>query len=249
MNSPLVFVTWLWKPKRIYRSQFCAHHVNVLASMIRRNYRKPHKCLVVTDIPDGIDTSLVTVVKAWNDFAEIQSLYGERQPSCYRRLRAFHPEIGEIFGERFVSLDLDTVIVKDITPLFDRPEDFVIWKEQDPRSYFNGSIFMLRAGARPQVWKAFASDPKAAQRKAKTAGRFGSDQAIISDVLGRGEATWGKEDGVYSYRVDIEGTGVLPENARVVCFHGGTDPWSNRAMKLEWVQEHYRIDAAERVAC
>lgn len=236
----MTFITWLWRPDPGYRSQFAAKHVNVLASMVRKHFPRPHDFKVVTDMPAGIDTSKITIIPAWNDFADLPSPYGSqaRQPSCYRRLRAFHPEIGTVFGERFVSLDLDTVIVGDLTPLFDRPEDFVIWKEQDVRSFYNGSMFLLRAGARAHVWERF--DPVRSPQEARSAGRFGSDQGWLSHVLGRGEATWSTADGVYSFRVDLKPKhATLPAGARVVHCHGCDDPWGRVMQRLPWVKEHW----------
>lgn len=238
--TPFTFVTWLWAPPAGYRSSFNASHVNTLARMVARHYTKPHRFLCVTDIPKGIDPN-VTVIPAWNDFADVGSPHGggNKNPSCYRRLRAFHPEIGKVFGPRFVSMDLDTVIVGDLVPLFDRPEDFVIWGETNPRSWYNGSLWMMAAGARPHVWQHF--NPRISPHEAKRAGRFGSDQGWISYCLGKGEATWSKRDGVYSYRVHLKPKGDrLPANARIVNFHGETDPWSPRAQRIEWVREHYQ---------
>jgi hypothetical protein len=164
--------------------------------------------------------------------------HGAHNPSCYRRLKLFAPEMGDVLGERFVCLDLDVVIVADLAPLWDRPEDFVIWGETNPRSFYNGSMFMLRAGARPQVWEQFK--PKTSPMLAKRAGRFGSDQGWISYVLGKGEAMWGRQDGVYSYRVHIAPAGdVLPSNARIVMFHGKVDPWCYRAQCVPWIREHW----------
>lgn len=233
----LTFVTWLWTQNG-YRSQFSAEHVNTLAAMIHRNYPHPHQFKVVTDVRDGFDAG-IEVVPAWNDFADLVSPYGAHQPSCYRRLRAFHPEIGTVFGDRFVSMDLDTVIVGDLTPLFHRSEEFVIWKEQDPRSFYNGSMFLLTAGARATVWERF--NPTTSPQEAKAAGRFGSDQGWLSHCLGRGEATWSQADGVYSYRVDIAPNGsVLPPDARIVHCHGGQDPWGGVMQQHAWVKTHYR---------
>lgn len=234
-------VTWLWR-KPGYRSQFNAHHVNVLAASARRNYNGPLEVLCVTDLPEGIDSS-VRVIPAWNDFVDIQSPYGAHQPSCYRRLRAFHPDIARVFGERFVMLDLDTVIVGDVTPLWDRPEDFVAWGETDPRSLYNGSMMLIRAGSRSKVWTEF--DPLTSPAKAKDAGRFGSDQGWLSYCLGPGEARWTTADGVYSYRVHLRSDpSRLPENARIVMFHGGTDPWSPMAQEWPWVRAHWRLSEA-----
>lgn len=232
----LRLVLWLWK-KPGYRSQFTGHHVNTLAASARRNYLGKLEVICVTDAPEGIDSS-VRIVPAWNDFANVESPYGVKQPSCYRRLRAFHPEIGKVFGDRFVMLDLDTVITRDVTPLWNRPEDFVIWGETDPRSFYNGSMMLMTAGARPKVWSDF--DPQTSPMRAKNAGRFGSDQGWLSYCLGPGEARWTTGDGVYSYRVHLkQNPNMLPDNARIVMFHGGTDPWSARAQEHVWVRQHY----------
>lgn len=240
--KPESIVCWLWAPKPGYRSKFNADKVNVLAAMVRRHFPHPHRFLCVTDIPQGLSDQ-VEVIPAWNDFADVSSPHGAHQPSCYRRLRAFHPEIGTVFGKRFVMLDIDTVIVGDLTPVWDRPEDFIAWGETDPRSFYNGSMIEMTAGARPRVWTAF--DPLRSPRASKAAGRFGSDQGWISHCLGQGEAIWKTADGVYSYRVHIaKQGGGLPDNARIVMFHGGTDPWSHEAQRLLWVRRHWRPSEA-----
>lgn len=231
-------VTWLWQPRHGYRSAFNADKVNVLARMIWRHYAHPIRVICVTDIPRGLD-AVIEVVPAWNDFADIHSPHGGQNPSCYRRLRAFHPEIGSVFGSRFAMLDIDTVIVNDVTPLWDRPEDFVAWGETDPRSFYNGSMMLMTAGVRAQVWTTF--NPKTSPVAAKQAGRFGSDQGWISHCLGKGEAMWTQADGVYSYNVHLRPKkGELPANARIVMFHGGVDPWSNQAQALPWVRSSWR---------
>lgn len=234
----LTFVTWLWKPMQRYRSNFTTAHVNTLRAMIRRHYQKPHEFVVVTDQTHGLDPS-IRVVPDWKDFANIPSPHGGHNPSCYRRLRAFHPDIAAAFGPRFVSIDIDTVIVGDVSSVFDRLEAFVAWKETDPRNFYNGSLLMMTAGARPQVWETF--DPRTSPQAAKAAGHFGSDQAIISHVLGKGEATWSTADGIYSYNIHLRGKmTTLPPNAKVVFFHGSRDPWHPEPQALPWVKEYYR---------
>lgn len=239
----LRIVTWLWN-KRGYRSQFAATHVNVLRNMIARHYPHPHEVVCVTDIPSGIDPR-VRVVPAWNDYATVPSPYGGHQPSCYRRLRAFDPEVATVFGPRFVSMDLDTVIVGDMTPIWNRPEDFIAWGETDPRSYYNGSMLLMTAGARPKVWTQF--NPATSPRQAFQAGRFGSDQGWISYCLGKGEPIWTTKDGVYSFNIHIrprrgssDPLKPLPSDARVVMFHGSVDPWSPEAQRLPWVKESWK---------
>ena len=235
----LTVVTFKWRPPAGYRSRFDARTVNALFRMVDRHYPAPHRNVCITDDPAGIDPA-IDIVPLWPDHATIPSPHGRQNPSCYRRLKLFDPAIEAVLGPRFVSLDLDTVIVGDLRPLWDRPDEFIIWGETDPRSFYNGSMFLQTAGARAQVWRTF--DPRRSPWEAKRAGKFGSDQGWISYCLGPGEATWGRADGVYSFRVHLEphDTGdTLPANARIVMFHGKTDPWTWRAQRLPWVREHY----------
>ena len=205
--------------------------------MVARHYRKPHKFKCVTDDPKGINSD-IEIIPDWKDFADLPSPSGNRNPSCYRRLRMFHPEIGSVFGARFVSLDLDMVITGDLTPVWDRPEDIVLVGDTNPRTYFNGSMILMTAGARPQVWTTF--DPKKSIAAARVAGHFGSDQATISHCLGPKEAKWTTADGVYSYRNHIESNGnALPADARVVICHGARDPWDRYMQRIDWVQREY----------
>lgn len=237
----LTIVTWKWPPRPGYRSTFGPQTVNVLRRMVARHYPHPHRFVCVTDDAEGLDAD-ITVLPAWNDFADVPSPHGGHNPSCYRRLRLFHPDAAQWFGDRFVSLDLDTVIVGDVTPLWHRDEDFVAWGDTNPQpgSHYNGSMILLRAGSRPQVWTDF--DPATSPALAKAARCFGSDQGWISFRLGPGEARWTRADGVYSFRNEImRDLRRLPKNARIVFFHGPHDPWSPYVQgNCPWVQEHWR---------
>lgn len=234
--TPLVICCFKWHVPN-YRSTFTAAHVNTLRSMVRRHYGFPHEFVCVTDNPIGIEPD-IRVVPLWDDFATVPSPYGRQQPSCYRRLKLFSAEAAALIGPRFVCIDLDTVIVGDMGPVWNRPEDFIIWNEIDPRSFYNGSMFMLTAGARTQVWTEF--DPQTSPDRAKAAGRFGSDQGWLSYVLGPGEAKWTTRDGVYSYRAHIQREGgALPPDARITMWHGSVDPWSPGGQRLDWVRRHY----------
>jgi hypothetical protein len=233
----LTIVTWRWLVPG-YRSTYGPQTVNTLKRMVDRSYRDPHRFVCVTDDPKGLDPD-VEVVPIWNDFDGLPHPSGPRYPSCYRRLRAFHPEIGAVFGDRFVSMDLDCVITGDMRSVWNRPEPFVGWNGTHARNKFNGSMFLMSAGARPHVWTEF--DPRNSPRRAEAAGYYGTDQAWISLCLDKSEASWSTKDGVYSYRLHVEPAGdVLPDNAKVIFWNGKKDPWDSEMRELEWVQTHYR---------
>lgn len=235
----LSVVTWKWHPTTPYRSTFSAASVNVLRRMVARHYQQPHVFRCVTDDPRGLDTG-IEVVPLWRDFAEVPNPGGSKKPSCYRRLKAFAPEIAAVFGERFVSLDLDIVLTGDVAPLWDRPEPFVIYGDTNPRTHYNGSMWLMTAGARRQVWDRF--DPRTSPGKTRAAGVQGSDQGWISYVLGGGEPKWSTADGVYSFRNHIQTTGGrLPSDARIVVFHGKFKPWDAAVLaRYPWVRSHWR---------
>lgn len=155
-----------------------------------------------------------------------------------------------MFGERLVSIDLDTVITGNLEPLFDRPEDFVIWGESDfPHTTpFCGSMWYLKTGTRPQVWTEFKGQES--RDLHWSVGCRGSDQGWLSYILDykprhehpqtfTPEATWGRADGVYSFRKHVQKMG-FQQDSRVVFFHGKEDPWTRRMSRLNFVKEHYR---------
>lgn len=230
-------VCWKWTPTPGYRSSFGPEHVNTLRHMVRRNFARPHRFVCVTDDAEGIDSE-VEIVPLWDDLAHLPNPSGVRGPSCYRRLRAFAPDAAQWFGPRFVSLDLDCVITGDMTPVWDRPEDFVCWGCTHPSTTYNGSMMLMTAGARAQVWERF--DPETSPAAARAAGCYGSDQGWISYCLGPHEARWSQRDGVYSFRNDVRRMRGLPKDARIVMFHGRLDPWHRDVQRDHpWVRGFY----------
>lgn len=236
----ITVVCWRWKAPYRFRSTYTPATVFALRRMVAEHYAAPHRFVCVTDDPRGLDG--IETIPIWREGLQILPPEGLKWPSCYVRLRAFSIEALGWFGERYVSLDLDTVITGDLTPLFERTEDFVIWNETDwpGVQHYNASIWLHTPGTRTQVWEQF--DPRRSPREAYKAGGRGGDQAWISHILGPGEAVFTPADGVLSYRRHIEANGGrLPAGARIVNFHGVVDPWNPVAQALPWVREHYGV--------
>lgn len=205
--------------------------------MVRRNLALPHRFICVTDDDKGIDSE-VEIVPLWDDHAELRNPSGANGPNCYRRLRVFSKEAGKLFGPRFVSLDLDCVVTGDLTPLWDRADDFICWGGTHPSTTYNGSMMLMTAGSRSQVWEQF--DPAISPAAARAAGCYGSDQGWISYCLGPSEPRWTKADGVYSFRNDVRRMRGLPKDARIVFFHGRLDPWHRDVQRdHNWIRSHY----------
>ena len=234
------FVTFKWKTLG-YRSEFGAEQVNVLRDMLARNYRRPHRLTCVTDDGEGIDGD-VRVLPLWDDHANVPSPHGGNNPSCYRRLKLWSREAADLIGERICSIDLDVVITGDITGIVERPEPFVLWGDYvNPKTHYNGSLQLIRAGCRPDVWERF--DPLHSPRATRSAGFHGSDQSWLSLALGGDAPRWTLADGVASFRVHCAKYlgRQLPSCAKVVFFHGHRDPWhSDVQQEFAWVRTHWR---------
>lgn len=238
----LVVVCWKWKSAQ-YRVRYESSHVNILAAMVKRNYRNAYRFVCITDDATGLDKH-IEVLPLWGEHARVANPSGIHLPSCFRRLKLFSSEMGDILkARRVVSLDLDVVITGDITPLWDRPELFVGWRVPSTartRYAFNGSMWMTVPGAYGDIWNKF--DPVKSPALAKAAQYFGSDQGWMSYYLRDLDLPgWTAVDGVYSYPREVRTFGRLPHNARIVIFHGGRKPWESTAFRGHpWISQHYR---------
>lgn len=237
MAEFLDVICWRWHTPG-YRSTFGPETVNVLRNMVRRWYPAPHRFSCITDDAAGIDSD-IRIIPLPRAHENVPNPGGRLNPSCYRRLWAFSPEAAEVIGPRFVSLDLDCVITGDLRPLWDRPEDFVIWGDTAKGTPYNGSMWLHRAGTRRQVWDEF--DPIRSPAEGRRRGYIGSDQAWIAVCLGPDEPTWTARDGVYSFGNELKnGRLPLPADARMVQFHGKADPFVAPWSEIPWVKGEYR---------
>lgn len=222
----LKVVSFLWGEK------YGPEHVNKLYRGVKRNLKIPFKFFVFTDRQEEFDKGIIQH-PLWN---KCRHLGG-----CYNRMYIFHEDFRHILGKRFVCIDLDCVVTGDLTPLFDRDDDFIINSYQ-PLAHgrgksatdqiYNGGMFMMDAGARSHVWHRFdfvGSPPLLKNRR----DIVGTDQAWIRHILGPNEKTWGVKDGVYEAR-NINNR--LPKDARIVFFAGNRDPATS---PYDWVKEKW----------
>lgn len=213
--------------------EYTSDHANILYHSIKRNTTLSFDFVCVTDDPRGLDPE-ITYVPLWNICSNLGG--------CYNRLYIFSKEIKNILGPRFICIDLDCVIVGNIDNILLRSEDFVInryYSNNNINQMYNGALILMNSGARTNVWNKFKKDETANLLEIikKELLLVGSDQAWIHYVLGTEEATFTCEDGVYDYSL-IRNKEKLPENARIVFFHGALDP-SLEKDNVKWVKDHW----------
>lgn len=235
MMEPLSVVCWKWKPllgtlSTKTKSAYTADDVNRLYAMVQKHLHMPFQMICVTDDAADIHPD-IKIVPLWNEF--------RRWGGCFVRLGAFRRGIGDLFGPRFVSIDLDCVIVGDITPVFSRTEDFIIWGNHGGNVPYCGGLWMMKSGCRPQVYEKFNPKNYPVTRRGRPKG---SDQHHISNTLSN-EAMWTQDDGIYAFRRAQYQR--LPENARIIFFNGVNHPKDPELLEhYPWLYEHYYL--AER---
>lgn len=207
----LTIATWLWGTK------YGPEYVERLQAGVARHLKQPYEFRVFT--PPAVDMDLTEV------------------KGCFARLRLFDPEFQRANGieGRVVCMDLDLIVTGPLDELFDRPEPFVILQGVNAKNPcpMNGSLFMLQAGYRPDVWSEFSLELAAKIPFAE----FPDDQAWFADMIPDAGA-FGPEQGVYAFQKPGWPKGdALPKDARIVAFPGWRDP--SKFTSLPWVKEHW----------
>lgn len=236
-------LTWYWRQPG-GRAEYLPEHVNRWAQMVRANLSMPHRIACVTEHPEGIDPS-IRLIRPPRDFENVRiPTWGDKKPQCLRRLAMFAPDAGKKFGERFVCMDLDCVIAGPLDPLFNVPDDFKMMIGTAPKLRpYNGSMLLMTAGARPQVYTEFTPE------RATLAGKhfLGSDQAWIAFSLGWGEKSWDERDGAvwFSPRYSMQ-----PPSCRVMFFPGTIKPWTVAGHRPldHWVRQRYAAPQVKEAA-
>lgn len=190
----LKIVTWKWDagvhPKKGIK--YGAQHVNVLAAQLNRYLHIPYRLVCITDDSRGIDGSV--------DIVSLPAGF-KKYKGCFGRLMLFDGEFAHSIGSRIAAIDLDVVILDDITPVFDRDDDFIIWGEHFRKAPYCGSLLMMDAGCRQRVWDRF--DPAKYPPNINGRWPYGTDQDHICRCLYPEEKMWTSRDGVYNFNYVI----------------------------------------------
>lgn len=222
---------------------FSARHVNVLRAALERHLRLPHEIVCVTNEPDGIDPR-VRIVPMPEAFASTAR--------CRRRMQFFSREFCEahLGGRRTLFIDLDVVIVADLTPIVAVDAPLAMWRVGHA-DVFSGSFILADPGVLDGAWQRFKADPVAFPREAQPSG-VGSDQAMLNWWLQRhpmpGMWQWTEASGFVTYygrgyeRLEHLGVGptrpALPAGARIVVL-GSADLEVLHSSAYPWVREHW----------
>lgn len=179
--------------------EYTAFHVDRLRSQIKRhNPSVDFICLR----DDGVDQPLLQNWPGW--WSKIE---------CFSRL-------GPV-----LYMDLDTTVLGDISPFLNVAGryEFVALRDFNPQAREMGSGLMAWSGDMSHVYEAFVRDPNFHIGNNRS-GRWLGDQGFIERMT-EGRIYWQDvlPNMVVSYKKHC--VNRVPDNARIVCFHGKPRPW------------------------
>lgn len=230
----LAVACWKWG------QTFGPEYVNRLRAALEKHLHVEHELVCITDDATGID-SRVRIVPMPTTYADT--------PRCRRRMQIFSRDFAQQIGTRILSIDLDVVIVDDITPLVDRPEPIVCWLV-DYAQVYSGSFHLMDAGVLDELWKLYEESPEGFPMVVQARG-CPSDQAMLNWHLRDHDgpvAHWTIGAGLVTYfgdgyaRLEHHGVGPtrqdLSKGARIVVL-GSADKAVMDEGRFAWVREHW----------
>ncbi|MDO5706251.1 MAG: hypothetical protein Q4G49_14465 [Paracoccus sp. (in: a-proteobacteria)] len=242
-----------------------ADDVNRLYQQVRRHLARPFRFVCFTDDAAGIDPRVEAM-----PLPELGLPPGHGD-TRWRKLALFRRDLGGLSGTA-LFLDLDLVVVDDLTPFFDLPGDFLIIRDDDlfrpkplrkvnpERDRFlhmvgNSSVFRYQVGAHGYILDAYLADPAAATANYEISQQFQSAQLAAHGNLHYWPRGW-----CVSFKNDCVGRGLrswlrdplLPEGAKIVLFAGEPKmadvfagkggKWYRRIGNIDWLRRAWQAE-------
>ncbi len=227
--------------------RYSADYVNRLKSMVTRNLTIPHRFVCFTDSEDGLDSSVEA-----RPMPEVR-IPPPRNLRPWRKVALFQNPLADVEGT-VLFLDLDVVITGNIDCFFEHPGEFCVilnWTVPSDR-VGNTSVFRFQAGAHADILEYLEANHTAIETQ------FRNSQTFVSRQLGDNRLTFWPDAWCRSFKVHCIPKGPLryaltprlPQDCRIVAFHGKPDPhdavtgyhpklW-RRFRPTPWVTEHWR---------
>lgn len=229
-------------------------YVNNLYGMVRRHLRGDFRFVCLTDDGSGIRPEVEChPIPAFAIKPERPGV----NDRAWRKLTTFSADLRDLYGLQGTALflDVDVVVVGSLDSFFEHPGDFLIIKDYKRpwRVTGNSSVYRFRIGAHTDVLDYFGAHEDAVRS------RFRNEQAFLSDYLHRQgrlqywPAAWCpsfKYHSIPPWPLNYWQAPRIPEDARVVIFHGECNPPDalagrrNRRFRFirpaQWVAEHWR---------
>ena len=227
--------------------KYSADYVNILFNMVSRNLSIPFRFVCFTDDPKGI-----------NEEVEVFDLPSLNLPNNipergWLKLTTFSKTLGDLEGKA-LFLDLDLIITGSLDELFEIEGDFLIIKDFIRKDVTgNSSVYRFEIGQHEDVIENFKNNFTDIKNKHR------NEQEYLSAFMDKKNLlNYWPEDWCKSFKKHCIHKGFkqffyppeLPENTRIVIFHGKPNPpeaiagksgkWYRKVLPTPWVKDFWR---------
>lgn len=241
MNEQINILCMKWGTK------YGPEYVNKLYGMVSRNLKRPFRFVCLTDNKEGINPNVDCL-----PLPELELPKGAPERG-WNKLTTFINPLFDVEG-KVLFLDVDVVIVGSLDEFFDLDGDFYIIRDfvrKDGTG--NSSVYLFRAGAHPDIIENFRANFASIREEHR------NEQEYLSHyLLAQGKLDYWPREWCRSFKYDCLPGGVLgswfneskvPENARVIIFHGNPNPddairgesgkWYRRVRPATWINDYW----------
>jgi hypothetical protein len=235
--KPIVCMKW--------GTKYGADYVNKLYAMVNRNLKEPFTLTCFTDDTSGITPEVITKPMPEVFFPEGSPERG------WRKLGLFHPEI-PLDRVPTLYLDLDVVITGDLAVFFELDGRFRIsndWNWRKP-GVGNSSVFRFIPGENNHLWETWDKEWQTVRKLHRNEQEFvtanAKDLTFWPDPLCRSF----KLHCLRTHLPLVRSKTYLPDNARVIIFHGDPKPgdaiagqsakWYRSFEPAVWLEQYWR---------
>ena len=227
--------------------KYSAKYVNTLHGMVSRNLKMPHRFICFTD--DSQDLKHEIEVFPIPDLG-FEIVGPER---CWRKLAVFKKGLAEMRG-KCLFLDLDVVIVDDISDFFTQGNEFRLCFENHRKRRFEGnsSVMHFTANCYHEILDSFLSRPTHYMNTYRHEQSFISNFLLHKNLLGFWPKVWTptfKYHCVPKFPFNFFKPTFIPQGSKIVLFHGLPNPsdavdgnsgkWYRRFKKSPWILNYW----------
>lgn len=240
---------------------YSTDYVNRLFRAVKRNTERDVRFFCMTETADGLDAGInhipLTEQPYEADMLKAQK-HVRKTNGALRKIAIFNPALFAEVNGPVLALDLDIVITGNLDDLYDFSPEHVCMRgpfapDAKPHTFGEGSVVKFDPKLHGFLYDEMASDPVGAVNAAQ-----GSEQTYTSSQAhSRGVFSEFPEEWIVSFKrhcrpkrpFNLFHSPVLPENARIACFHGApnvdaaengyrTDPLHS-TRKCQWITDHW----------
>lgn len=240
-------------------TKYPAYYVNRLHRGVARFLRRPFRFLCFTDDAVGLEAGIEVHPLPVEPFeaAMVAAMNAEGRKGAWRKVSLFRPGLAGMEGP-ILGFDIDVVITGPLDDLIVHAPGKVCmrhdWRYQRlGRPGGHGSVFLYDPSLHGYLYEEFAADPEGSVARHKGSEQFYTSMtALRHDDLVYWPGEWigsFKRDAMRWPPLNLLIEPRLPEDCRVMCFHGTPKmeeavegwrgPWWRATRASSWLAEHW----------